>query len=468
MAWGRCASVLLAAAVSLLAAGASSGSRGAAGAAPSLPYSLTVVGRFDGPVHVTAPPGDERRLFVVEKRGTVRVLLDGRPLPRPFLDLRDEVEWRGNEQGLLSLALAPDYRRSGLLYVYYVDEREDARVVEYRRARSTPSRADPGTRRELLRIEHPSGEHYGGLLAFGPGGHLYLSVGDGGLNRGRDPLRAQRPDDVHGKIVRIDRRTGGTRVVARGLRNPWRYWFDRETGDLWIGDAGEWVRESIDYVPARKVRGANLGWPCFEGGLAKPEYPARLCEGALPPLYEYAREGGNCSVIGGLVVRDPRLPGLAGRYLFADFCLGEVISLRLRRGALAGVRSLRLYIPTVTSFGEDARRRVHVTTLGGRVYRLDPRRRPAAGKAPPPSGRELYLAAGCGTCHALAAAGTTGTNGPSLDEARPGRALVVERVTRGKGRMPAYGNRLGAAEIARLADFVARSAREPAPAGDSP
>jgi glucose/arabinose dehydrogenase len=427
---------------------------------PRRAYKLTQIGRFELPTHLTAPPADTRRLFVVEKAGAIRVVLDGRVLKTPFLDLRSVVRSTGNEQGLLSLAFAPDYATSGRFYVYYVDLDENARLVEYRRSSTLPNRADPSTRREVLLIKQPSGEHYGGLLLFGPDGSLYLSLGDGGLERERDPLRAQRDDDLHGKILRIDPLTGAVEAWVKGLRNPWRYWIDRESGDLWIGDVGEFVRESIEYAPHERAAGTNFGWPCFEGNLAKPDYPPNLCPGAVPPLLEYAREGGNCSVIGGLVVRDPRLPRLAGRFLYADYCLGELISVGVADGVLTTRTSLRLYRPSVSSFGEDGRRRVYLVTMNGPVYRLDPRPAGsgASGTPKPRSGRDLFLSSGCGTCHILARAGTAGTYGPNLDEARPSRELVVERVTWGKNAMPEFGGRLMRAEIERIADFVVAAA----------
>lgn len=340
------------------------------GAAPA--YKLTQIGRFDGPVHVTAPPADTRRVFVVEKPGRIRVVLDGRVLKRPFLDLSALIPNAGNETGLLSLAFAPEYAQTGLFYIYYTDLDDFPVLAEYRRSKTNPNVADPSTRRQVLRFAPPSGEHYGGHLLFGPERRLYLSVGDGGLNRFRDPMRAQRLNDIHGKIASVNRRTGATRVIARGLRNPWRFWFD--SGDLYVGDAGEYVRESIDYVPAARVQGANFGWPCFEGTLAKPDYPAKDCPGALGPLYEWARQYGNCAAIGGLVSHDPRLPALRGRYLFADFCLGEVLALDAKsKHGERGPFRLGLRRPTLTSFGIDARRRIYLTTLNGPVYRLDPR-----------------------------------------------------------------------------------------------
>jgi hypothetical protein len=185
-------------------------------------------------------------------------------------------------------------------------------------------------------------------------------------------------------------------------------------------------------------------------------FPRSSCPGARPPLHVYTREGGNCSVIGGVVVRDPRLPLLAGRYLYADFCMGEILVLRVQKGRLVSQRSLRIYEPGITSFGVDARRRVYVTTYRGSVYRIDPattgvaaRKRAASG------GKELFLASGCGSCHALASANTVGGYGPNLDRARPTRQRVIERVTWGERLMPAYKDRLTEKQIIAIAEFVA-------------
>ena len=245
---------------------------GGLGKVTPLRYELKEIGRFVAPTHVTAPPGDTRRLFVVEKAGRIRVVLDGRVLARPFLDLTALVKSDGGEQGLLSLAFAPDYATSGNFYVYYVDRDENARVVEYRRSAASANRADPATRREVLLVPG-FGEHYGGLLLFGPDGVLHLGVGDGGLEQNRDPLRAQRDGELHGKILSVDPTTGATEAWVKGLRNPWRYWVDATTQDLWVGDVGEYVRESIDYVPGPNVAGANLGWPCFEGAARETGVP---------------------------------------------------------------------------------------------------------------------------------------------------------------------------------------------------
>ena len=356
------------------------------------------------------------------------------------------------------MAFSPGYARNGLFYVYYAGTDKRTHLVEFRRSSSNPNRADPTTRREVLSFEHLSGEHFGGLLLFGPDHKLYLSTGDGGLNEWQDKMRAQRLNDPNGKILRVNTTTGATRVVARGLRNPWRYTIDAKTGDLYVGDVGEFVRESIKYAPAARIQGTNFGWPCFEGNLPSTKFPAAMCPGRMPPLYEYAREGGNCSVIAGVVVHDPRLPLLGGRFLYADYCLGEVIVLNVQKGRLVSKRSLRIYQPGTTSFGTDALQRIYITTAAGSVFRLDPRTQKgsSSGGAVAASGKELFLASGCGTCHIFAAANTGGTYGPNLDNAAPGRDLVIERVTFGKGLMPSFKGRLSDQQIRAIADFLAK------------
>jgi glucose/arabinose dehydrogenase len=462
--------------IALAAVAAAAGRDRASSHVGALPgtVKLTEVGRFREVTDVVAPPGDTHRLFVVEKSGAIAVLVDGKRRTEPFLDLGPLVRWSGNEQGLLSLVFAPDYADSGRFYVYYTDTDENARLVEYRRSPTNPNRADPATRREVLLMEQPSGEHYGGDVLFGPDRYLYLSVGDGGYERNRDPLRAQRLDNLHGKILRIDPRpadgepytvprsnpfvgTAGAlpEIWVTGLRNPWRFWLDPPSGNLYIGDVGENVREAIKYAAAETAPGTNFGWPCFEGLLPSAEFTRNQCAGAKPALLEYAREGGSCAVIGGVVAHDPRLPRLEGRYLYSDLCLGEILSLRVRGGKAVAEQSLRLYRPGVTTFGVDARNRIYIGTSQGRVYRLDPRVAAAGAGVRKLSGRELFLETGCGTCHLLAAAGTAGTYGPDLDEAKPSHELVVERVRWGYRAMPAFGPRLADDEIERIADFVA-------------
>lgn len=351
---------------------------------------LTRIGTFDSPVHVAQPPGDRRRLFVVEQGGRIRVVRDGRTLRTPFLDIRDRVV-AGGEQGLLSVAFAPDYQRSGRFYVDYTDRAGDSRVVEYRRA--TADRAAPRTARVVLRQDQPESNHNGGLLLFGPDGLLYVGFGDGGGAGDQHGARgnAQNLGTWLGKILRIDPRPARGRpyrvpadnpfvgragarpeIYAWGLRNPWRFSFDRRTGDLTIGDVGQGEREEVDFMRRGTARGANFGWRAWEGTL---RYDRSLTvRGAVRPVLEYdTHAGGGCSITGGYVVRDPRIPALAGRYVYGDFCAGRLLTARLRPGGATARRATRLRVPSLSSFGEDGAGRIYATSLDGPVHRLDPR-----------------------------------------------------------------------------------------------
>jgi glucose/arabinose dehydrogenase len=351
--------------------------------------TLTRIGAFARPVLVTAPPEDARRIFVVEQEGLVRVVRDGETLPTPFLDIRDKVKV-ASEPGLLSIVFAPDYESSGLFYAFYNSTagNGDIRISEFRRHMTDPDLADPYSERVLLTITKPWENHNGGMLQFGPDGFLYASVGDGdGGTLNAPGFWAQRRDDLLGNILRIDPRSGdpygipadnpfvalaGVRpeIWAYGLRNPWRFWIDHETGALFVGDAGNQRREEIDLVP-RGMSGVNLGWPCFEGSL--PFDTTASCDGAVPPLLEYPREAGACVVIGGVVARDPRLSAISGRYLYGDFCSGKVTAVAVESGQVTATGDLGIDVPQLTSFGVDASARIYVLSLRGDVFRLDPK-----------------------------------------------------------------------------------------------
>ena len=306
--------------------------------------------RFEQPVHVTAPPGEADRLFVVERPGRIRVVLRGRRLARPFLDLSGEiahtVSAEKNERGMATVAFAPDYARSRRFYVFYSDARGDVRVDEFRRSRTDPNRASPSSRRSLLRVKHHFEElHYAGQLAFGPDRLLYVSLGDADL-----PDHAQRPDRPYGKVLRIDPRRPARRptVFARGLRNPHRFSFDRLTGDLLLGDVGGSDYDEIDFVRSGLRGPLNFGWPVFEGPLRRTAAP--LASHTLPALalpHPFVT-----AVVGGFVVRTRELPGYYGRYLYGDFCDGWVASARpgprFEDNRLEG-----LTVPYLASFGED-------------------------------------------------------------------------------------------------------------------
>jgi glucose/arabinose dehydrogenase len=328
---------------------------------------LEKVGDFDQPVYVTQAPGDDH-LYVVEQCGRIlRVPPDGGEAS-PFLDIGEQVSC-GGEQGLLSVAFDPGYAKTGLLYIYFTDPEGDERIVELRSAPDGAT-ADPSTARELIAIDDFAPNHNGGLLLFGPDGDLYAGTGDGG--GAGDPERtAQDLSSPLGKLLRIDP-DEGYEVAALGLRNPWRFSFDRANGDLWIGDVGQDTLEEIDAIAAKQLRGPaedlNFGWSAFEG---TDRFNAdQQAPGAIPPVYEYGRDRG-CSITGGYVVRDPELPSLYGRYLYGDFCEGELHSLVGKPGQRArDDRSLGLRVEQLSSFGEDADGHIYVVSLAGPLYRL--------------------------------------------------------------------------------------------------
>lgn len=359
---------------------------GGAQAAPGV--RLESVGRFDSPLLVTAPPADRHRVFVVEQGGRIVVVRDGRRLVRPFLDLSRRVRAEG-EQGLLGLAFAPDYARSRRFYVYYTTADGASNViVEFRAA--TGDRARPGSGRLVLRMPNLESNHNGGDLVFGPGRLLYVGTGDGGGANDRHGARGNAQDlgSLLGKILRIDPRRSGSRayrvprsnpfvgrggarpeVYSYGLRNPWRFSFDRRTGALTIGDVGQDLVEEIDYVPAGGGRGANFGWRPWEGRRRNFDEPAR---GAIFPVITHTHDEGWCSITGGFVARDRRVPALYGRYVYGDLCQGRIWAARLGRGGARGDRPIPglRSIPNVSSFGEDARGRLYVVSLSGPVYRF--------------------------------------------------------------------------------------------------
>jgi glucose/arabinose dehydrogenase len=387
---------LLFAALVLGACGSGSGSASqartpaAAGVSPAAARAggvrLVKVGSFSAPLYVTAPPGDRRRIMVVEQAGRIMVVRGGRTLARPFLDLRPLVT-SGGEQGLLSLAFAPDYAQSGLLYVYYTEKSGTESIWEYHRADEDEAASDSA--RLVLRMDDPESNHNGGLLLFGPDGLLYVGTGDGGGANDQHGPRGNAQDlgSLLGKILRIDPRASGDQpytapssnpfagqagarpeIYDYGLRNPWRFSFDRSTGDLSIGDVGQDAVEEIDFVRKDRAAGRNFGWRPFEGRRRIIDEPA---PGAVFPVIAHTHAAGFCSITAGVVVRDPRVPALQGRYLYGDYCEGRVRAARLRAGRPTSGRILPLHpVSSLSSFGEDAAGRVYVTSLDGPVYRF--------------------------------------------------------------------------------------------------
>jgi Glucose / Sorbosone dehydrogenase len=353
-------------------------------AAPGDP-ELALVGTFSSPTYLTSPPGDTERLFVVEQGGRIRIVRNGAVLPADFLDLTGLV-LSGGERGLLSMAFAPDYASTGRFYVYYTarDPQGELRIEEFRRSANADV-ADATSRRPILAIDHPRGNHNGGQLQFGPDGFLYIGTGDGG--GAGDPDRAgQRLDTLLGKILRIDPvgvpytvpadnpfvGAPGARgeIWSYGLRNPWRFSFDRQTGDLVIGDVGQGNWEEIDFAPtsASRGRGANFGWSCWEGREVFGNCSS-LPTNHSPPVWQYSHSRG-CSITGGYVVRDPALAPLAGRYVYGDVCAAPLWSLVLATPDGQDDRQVGLSVPSLYSFGEDACGRVYALSGAGPVYRL--------------------------------------------------------------------------------------------------
>jgi glucose/arabinose dehydrogenase len=358
-----------------------------AGAAARRGVKLVKVGTFAQPLFVTAPPRDRRRLFVVEQDGRIVVVRGGRQLPTPFLDIRSQVT-SGGEQGLLGLAFAPDYAASGLFYVYYTGRDTKEHLVEFHRR--SDDVADPATGRTVFVHDDPEPNHNGGMLAFGPDGHLYVGTGDGGGGNDQHGARgnAQNLGSPLGKILRIDPRAKGGQpfsvpsdnpfagragarpeIYAYGLRNPWRFSFDRARGDLTIGDVGQDAVEEIDFARRGRARGRNFGWRPFEGNKKLFDEPA---PGAVRPVITKTHADGWCSITGGYVVRDKAVPGLYGRYVYGDYCKGQLRSARLSAGHASGDQAIP-GLPTVQgldSFGEDAVGRVYVVSQAGPVYRF--------------------------------------------------------------------------------------------------
>jgi glucose/arabinose dehydrogenase len=325
---------------------------------------VRVVGGLERPVYATQAPGEPRRIYVLEQPGRIRVVENGRLRAAPFLDLRAQVESGGNEQGLLGLAFSPAFARNGTFYVNYSLRGDGDTIVAQYRARN--GRVVAGSGRTILRVDQPYSNHNGGNLAFGRDGRLWVGLGDGGA--GGDPEnRAQDMNTLLGKMVRLDvsKARPQPEIVALGLRNPWRYSFDRASGTLWIGDVGQGSFEEIDRLAQPGTGLVNFGWDVFEGNARfedKDLGPGRLVQ----PVAQYGR-GSGCSVTGGYVYRGPAIPRISGRYVFGDYCSGNIWSMPARGGAIR-LESVR--VPGLSSFGEGLRGELYAVSHEGVVYRL--------------------------------------------------------------------------------------------------
>ena len=344
-----------------------------AAASPPAVALQKLPGTFDQPVYLTAPRGDTSRLFVVEKTGAIRIVKDGAVLPQPFLDISGQVS-RGGEQGLLSMAFDPRYATNRRFYVNYTNTAGDTRVVRYRASATDPDTAVPSSARVILRVDQPYSNHNGGQLQFGPDGRLYVGMGDGG-SAGDPQGRAQNSRSRLGKLLRLNVNVSPVRVAiyAKGLRNPWRFSFDRSTGALWIGDVGQGAREEIDYLRPGRPAGANFGWNGYEGTLVYDSRTAsRLTKSSLTfPVSQYGRSLGY-SVTGGYVYRGSAIPALRGFYLFADWGSGHVWAKKGPGGARRTVAGLDGQVSQVSSFGQDARGELYVVSLAGSVFKIVP------------------------------------------------------------------------------------------------
>ncbi len=353
----------------------------AAAAQPAAPIGLepVVEDGLEEPVFVTHAGDGSGRLFVLEQPGRIRAVENGELTERPFLDIADRVN-AGGERGLLGLAFHPEFPTNGRYVVNYTREPDGATVVsEFRVSPPDPNASDAASERVLLTIPQPYANHNGGMIAFGPDGYLYIGMGDGGA-AGDPQNRAQDPDDLLGKMLRIDvdggepyavpadnpfAEAGGNggrpEIFALGLRNPWRFSFDRETGELYAGDVGQNAIEEIDIVE----RGGNYGWNIMEGTACYR--PRTGCDptGLEMPIAEYDQGGGRCSVTGGYVYRGAAVPTLRGTYVYGDYCSGEVFGLRDGRQTVLLEAGM-----AISSFGEDEAGELYVVDHGGGVHRI--------------------------------------------------------------------------------------------------
>ena len=342
---------------------------------------------LDFPLFLTAPPGDNARLFIVEKTGKIRIVKSGSVLSTPFLDLSARVS-DADEQGLLGLAFHPQYAVNGRFVVDYTDPNGDTHVSAFR-VSANPDVADPASEQVLLAIDQPFDNHNGGMVVFGPDGKLYIGMGDGG-SAGDPQGNGQNKGVLLGKILRVDVSGAGVLSVpadnpfvgqagarpeiwSYGLRNPWRFSFDRAQGDLYIADVGQNAREEVDVATgaAQFGKGLNFGWNVMEGVACYSPSSGCPRSGLTLPVLDYDHSNG-CSITGGYVYRGSAAPGLRGLYFYSDYCSGWVRSFRLQGTTAADQRDWPALRPggQVTSFGEDAQGELYIMIQSGKVFRI--------------------------------------------------------------------------------------------------
>jgi glucose/arabinose dehydrogenase len=346
--------------------------------------AVQVASGLSNPLYITAPAGDDR-LFIVEKSGGVRILRAGTLLAQPFLDISALVS-NGGEQGLLSIAFHPRYATNGYVYVSYTDDAEDSQIVRYSVSATNRDVVDPASAQVILSVVQPYENHNGGQIMFGPDNMLYVALGDGGS--GGDPHNyAQSTATLLGKLLRLDV-DGGTpyaipagnpfigqtgaraEIWALGLRNPWRFAFDRVGGHLYVADVGQNQWEEVHVVTSSRA-GVNYGWRVLEGTHC---FSATTCnsQGLEQPVIEYSHANGACSVTGGAVYRGVAVPGIVGHYFYSDYCAGFLRSFRYANGQAVDQREWDVgALGSVLSIGEDLAGELYILSANGRVYRLE-------------------------------------------------------------------------------------------------
>ncbi len=351
---------------------------------PSGYFWAPVVTGLNRPLDMAALPGSTGRMYVVEQTGTIRIVENGKLLPDPLLDITGRVGSQGNEQGLLGIALHPNFAQNGFFYVNYTDLNGNTVIARFQVTQADPNHVNPNSEKILLQVNQPFPNHNGGSMVFGPDGYLYMGLGDGGSEG--DPLHnGQSVNTLLGKLLRVDvdhgdpytipadnpfaKGGGRPEIWAYGLRNPWRFSFDRLTGDLFIADVGQNLWEEIDYLPAGAAGGTNFGWSYREGlhpYRSTPPANVKLTD----PVAEYGHDQG-CAVTGGFVYRGQALPEFRGIYLFSDYCSGIVWG--LLKGANGTWQMTELFQTHLnpSSFGQDRQGEIYIVDQGsGGLYRL--------------------------------------------------------------------------------------------------